>query len=263
MNYPFHPLLKSHLLLAAFLFTWIFTFLYLTEPLDVSELSNTEKLSYLPLYGLVGALAYLAMLPFQYWLLKRRNGNWLLWDEFLFFLVFFVVGFLLARFVYLYIIVSGELNPYSLGYYLFDLYVPAISIVLPIIIIGRWGMGKYHEKQLEDKKVEIKGEGNYEGLRLSLNDIICVKSDDNYIEVTYVSGTLVKKQLIRGKLSQIENDIDALLRTHRSFLINPHHFLQWKTEQGKTFIELNHAIFVPVSKTYATALKSHLNFTTN
>ncbi|CAN0586575.1 unnamed protein product [Ectocarpus sp. 12 AP-2014] len=166
------------------------------------------------------------MLPFQHWLLKRRNGNWFLKDEFLFFLVFIVLGFVLARSVYLYFIVYGEPNPYSLGYYLFSLYIPAISIVLPIIVLGRWGMGRYHEKRLEDTKVEIKGDGSYEGLRLSLNDIIYVKSDDNYIEVSYVSGTLVKKQLIRGKLSQVENDIDALLRTHRSFLINPYHFLQ-------------------------------------
>jgi hypothetical protein len=262
-RYPFHPVLKSHVLLSFALFIWIFIFLYLTEPLDVSELTSAEKLTYLPLYGIVGAISYLAMLPFQNWLLKKRKQIWFLVDELLFFTVFLVVGFILARSVYLYVIVYGEPNPYPIGYYFFNLYLPAISIVLPIILIGRWGMGKYHEKQLEDKKVEIKGEGNYEGLRLALNDIICIKSDDNYIEVSYVSGPVVKKQLIRGKLSQVETDIDALTRTHRSFLINPYHFLQWKSENGKTSIELTHSIFVPVSKTYTTALKSQLHFATN
>jgi hypothetical protein len=263
LKYPFQPLKRSHTLLAFGLFVWIFVFLYLTEPLGVSVLNTQEKLTYLPLYGAAGALSYLGMLPFQYWLLKRRKGNWFLLDEFIFLLVFAVVGFILARVVYRYIIVYGEPNPYSLGYYLIRLYAPAISIVLPILLIGRWGMGRYHKKRLEDTKVEIKGEGNYEGLRLSLNDIICIKSDDNYITVSFVSGTIVKKQVIRGKLSQVENDIDSLLRTHRSFLINPHHFLQWKMEQGKASIELNHTIFVPVSKTYTTALKAQLNFTTN
>lgn len=60
MNYPFQPIKRSHVLLAVALFVWIFVFLFLTEPLDVSVLNTTEKLTYLPLYGLAGAEKFYA-----------------------------------------------------------------------------------------------------------------------------------------------------------------------------------------------------------
>lgn len=118
------------------------------------------------------------------------------------------------------------------------------------------------KKKLEDTKIEIKGEGNYESLKLHLNDLIAVQSSDNYIEVFYISGSILKKSLIRNKLSKIETTFSELQRTHRSYIINPYHFQSWKTEKGKHFLVLSHNIEVPISKTYLEAIKSTLNFTT-
>lgn len=121
---------------------------------------------------------------------------------------------------------------------------------------------KYKNKKTEAKKIEIKGEGNYEGLRLYFKDIICIQSSDNYIEVFYLNGKQVKKTLIKNKLSNIADDFPELLRTHRSYLINPYHFLQWKTEKGKLFVIVFHHIIIPVSRTYQNEVKSILNSTT-
>ena len=46
-------------MIAIGLIIWIFSFLYLTEPLDVSEFGNREKWIYLHGYGLIGGLMYL------------------------------------------------------------------------------------------------------------------------------------------------------------------------------------------------------------
>lgn len=157
---------------------------------------------------------------------------------------------------------ANENNPYELWYMLQRIFLPAIATILPIIIFGRFAFGKYKDKQIEAKKIEIKGEGNYEGLRLFLNDIISIQSSDNYIEVFYVNGKELSKTLIRNKLSVIANEFPELLRTHRSYLINPYHFLQWKTEKSKLFVILFHHIEVPVSRTYQSNVKSLLNSTT-
>lgn len=159
--------------------------------------------------------------------------------------------------------VAGEPNPYLLGYMLKAIFLPALATILPIVVIARFAFGKYHEKKLEDAKIEIKGEGNYEGLRLNLNDLISIQSSDNYIEVFYLSGNDLKKTLIRNKLSVIDAEFEELLRTHRSYLINPFHYQQWKTENGKHFLILNHGIEVPISKTYLDAVKVSVNYTTN
>lgn len=92
--------------------------------------------------------------------------------------------------------------------------------------------------------------------------MISIQSSDNYVEVFYVVGKDLKKTLIRNKLSVIADEFPALLRTHRSYLINPYHFLQWKTEKSKLFVLLFHHTKVPVSKTNQKEVKVVLNSTT-
>ena len=262
IKFPFDPSLKHHIAIALGLAVWIFVFLYFTEPLDVHEFGDREKLLYLPFYGLTGALAYVITLPFQYIRFRRKNKTWSLLSEVLFFAVFIFVALIITRSVYLYIIVAGEPNPYPLRYYIMDLYLPAILTILPIVIAGRWAFGKYLQKKIEDKKIEIPGEGTYEGLRLLATDLIAVKADDNYIEVTYFSSGNPKKQLIRNRLSVVTEAIPELLQTHRSFSVNPFHFQQWKTENSKLHIILSAGMEVPVSKTYAAAVKDRIHSAT-
>jgi len=75
ISYPFDPKLKHHIIIALALALWIFVFLFATEPLDINELNTSEKLMFLPVYGLVGAIAYLLQMPFQRWL-YNRNKHW-------------------------------------------------------------------------------------------------------------------------------------------------------------------------------------------
>lgn len=263
MKHPFDPLLKHHFLIGLLLAIWIFVFLYFTEPLDVNEFNDNDKLIYLPGYAILGGFCYLLFLPIQSFLFKKSEQKWTVINEIIFLASFSIITITIARCYYLYIIMIDEPNPYELGYMLKSIFLPAIATILPIIIIARFAFGKYHEKRLEDQKIEIKGEGNYEGLRLQLNDVISIQSSDNYIEVFYVSGNNLKKTLIRNKLSVIDEEFSELLRAHRSYLFNPYHFQQWKTENGKLSVVLNHAIEVPISKTYQSAIKAAINSTTN
>lgn len=260
-TYPFDSSIKHHLLVALALAIWIFVFLYFTEPLDVHEFNDTQKLTYLPFYGLLGAICYIAMLPLQQLLYKKANKGWSLKNEILFNSVFVIFSFIVVRSFYLYVIMADERNPYELGYYTINIFIPAILTILPIVLAGRWALGKYKNKRLEDAKIEIQGEGNYESLRLLFNDVICIQSSDNYIEVSFLDTNTLKKQLIRNKLSVIEASFPELVRTHRSFLINPYHFQSWKTDNGKLGLTLSNDIFIPISKTHATAIKAIINAT--
>lgn len=261
--YPFDPSFKHHALIALGLVIWIFGFLYLTEPLDVNEFGDREKWIYLPGYGFVGGAMYLIFLPFQYFLYNRNQRKWTLIQEVLFILFFVIVTIFIVRAFYLYVVMIGESNPYSFNYQLTAITLPAIATILPIVLVGRFGLGKYKEKKLEQSKIEIKGEGTYDGIRLQLQDLICIQSSDNYIEVLYYSGGELKKSLIRNKLSVIAEEFPDLLRIHRSYIINPYHFQQWKTEKGKLFVELSASIFAPVSNTFKNEVKSVLNSATN
>ena len=257
-KYPFDPSIKHHIFIALGLALWIFLFLYFTEPIDVSEFSDSEKLMYLPLYGLITAMSYLCFIPFQNWLYKKSQLQWKRIHELVFLIVFIVMSMTFSRLLYLYVIVYGEPNPYTLGYHITSIFLPAITVILPILIIGRFAFGKYKDKKLEEQKIEIQGEGNYESLRLLLNDLICIQSSDNYVEVFYLDGTIVKKSLIRNTLSKVSESLPELLRIHRGYIINPFHFQSWKTEKGKHFLNLSQSIEVPISKTYLEDVKVQL-----
>ena len=261
-KYPFDPSIKHHIIIALGLAIWIFVFLFFTEPFDVNVFTDSEKLIYLPLYGLLGAICYLLFLPIQSLLFKKNDKNWFVKTEILFFLIFIIIGIVATRLFYLYVIVPGEKYPHDLSYQLRTVILPVYATILPIIIFGRFAFGKYRNKKTEAQKIEIKGEGNYEGLRLLLNDVICIQSSDNYVEVFYQSGNDVKKSLIRNKLSVVADDFPELLRTHRSYIINPYHFLQWTTENSKLFVVLFRHIEVPVSRTYQNDVKAVLNSAT-
>ncbi|PHR69772.1 MAG: transcriptional regulator [Lutibacter sp.] len=262
INYPFDPIFKHHLLIALSLAIWIFVFLYFTEPLDINEFSDSEKSIYLPAYGVLGSLLYIISLPVQYLLYNRFQKKWSILSEVVFLILFIIISIIGLRLFYLYVVVPNERNPYTFSYHLKSIIFPALITILPIVVIGRFGFGKYKQKKLEAQKIEIKGEGNYDCLKLLLDELICIQSSDNYIEVFYISGTALKKSLIRNKLSVIADEFPELLRTHRSFIINPFHFQSWKTEKGKISVVLSYDIEVPISKTYQDVVKSELNSTT-
>ena len=261
-KYPFDSSIKHHFIIAFGLIIWIFIFLYFTEPFDVNELTSNEKLIYLSGYGLLGGILYSICLPFQNWLYKKNKNNWTVTHELIFLLFFLIITIILVRLFYLQFIVNWHPNAHDFSYHLKSIILPANLTILPMIIFSRFGIGKYKNKKAEAQKIEIKGEGNYEGLRLFVNDVICIQSSDNYVEVFYLSGSDIKKSLIRNKLSVIADEFPDFLRTHRSYLINPYHFLQWKTEKSKLFVVLFHHIEVPVSRTYQNDVKAVLNSTT-
>lgn len=136
--------------------------------------------------------------------------------------------------------------------------MPALSVILPILVIGRFAFGKYKNKKIEAQKIEIQGEGNNESLRLLLNDLISIQSSDNYVEVIYTNGNMLKKNLLRNKLSVIEAAFPELLRTHRSYIINPFHFKNWNSQKGKHILVLTYNVEIPVSKTYFNSVKDQL-----
>lgn len=261
-SYPFDPSLKHHLLIALGLVVWVFVFLYFTKPLDVTEFGPREQLIYLPLYGVFASLCYLASLPFQYWLYKRQEQQWSVGSELGQFLFLFAFAFVVVRVVYFYIVMDSNPYSYTILYFFTNIYLPAVLTIFPMVAIGRWSFGKYKEKKLEEQKIEIKGTGNYESLRLALNDLICIQSSDNYVEVTYKEGGEIKKQLIRNKLTAVEVARPELIRAHRSYLINPQHFKQWRTGNRKVNVVLTSDMEVPVSKTYQEAVEAAVNSTT-
>ena len=77
--------------------------------------------------------------------------------------------------------------------------------------------------QIESSQIIIKGENKNEELILLLNELICVKSEGNYVLVYYKFHDTIKKAIMRNSISSIEKQLghfETIYRCHRSYIVN-------------------------------------------
>lgn len=76
----------------------------------------------------------------------------------------------------------------------------------------------------DNKELEIKlvsNDVNPEYLRINVNNLICLASEENYTDIFLLEKDKVVKKLLRGSLSFFETQLDhPIIRIHRSHLIN-------------------------------------------
>jgi hypothetical protein len=232
---------KYHFIIALIIGLWLVIFLVLIAPFDASDLSFSIRLQILPPYGIITFLAYTILIPFQNWVFNQR-GQWNLALEFIFIGLFNILALIGSFAYYKTDIINGL---YNFIKFTFEVYYPIFFILLPMILFLRWWTNKKGvEKSLN--KIVLKGENKLDVLRISLNDLICISSADNYVEVSYLIDNTLHKKLLRITLKNVHPQIPSLLKTHRSYLINPTHFKDWKNPN----IIYVSQIEVPVSKNY-------------
>lgn len=263
-TYPVDQNLKRHFLLAFSLVCWSLLFLWYSEPMDIDDLGAVSKLKLVPSSTLVGGCCFGLTLIFQNFILKYHN-RWTVMNE----LTFLFIG-LLFSFLCLYLIYRNTLNLGSSGYspfeYLLFVFLPVHIMVLPAIILGRLSLYKFfvHPSGKEPQKpyIILQGKGKTDLIQLPLSDLLYLKASDNYVKV--FSGTEIeaKAYMLRTTLSKIEQKHPTLLRTHRSYIINPIHFKRFKTTKSGTFLELTDNSMIPVSKSNQNLIRNRLTSTT-
>jgi len=232
---------KHHLLVAFIIAIWLVLFLVLIAPFDIAELPFSIRLEIMPLYGLIAFIAYIILVPIQNLIFKKLD-NWTLFLEIVVIILFNVVVLIGSYFYYKSSIINGA---YSFTKFTFEVYYPIFLIILPILLFSRWFLSKKAVNQNSDRIV-LNGENKLDVLQINLSDLVCVSSADNYVEVSYLIKNELQKKLLRITLKNIHPQAPSLLKTHRSYLINPAHFKDWKNANTIRLTQME----VPVSKNY-------------
>ena len=230
---------KYHLLIGLGLGLWIYLFLVLIGPFDIATVSFNNRLKMMPGYGIIFTVFYMLFVLIQRCIEK-------IFPVGSFSLEFFLVAFIgCSTFfpVYFYYKSSYILGEYALSTFLFQLYLPILSLVLPFLLLLRWFVVK-STKNYENFK--ILGRGKYDQIKLKFSDLIYVKGADNYVEIHYLENQSLKQKLIRSTIKEIKKEVPELIQTHRSYLMNPTHFISWNSRNN---ISLTMAQ-IPVSNTY-------------
>lgn len=95
-------------------------------------------------------------------------------------------------------------------------------------------------------------------LVVKFEDLICLKAQDNYVQVTYLLNGSTEKTLIRTSMKSIAQGLDEsqFMRIHRSHLINKEHIKSVLQQNGKLEVIMSHTDDrpLPVSSTYRATL---------
>jgi DNA-binding LytR/AlgR family response regulator len=143
----------------------------------------------------------------------------------------------------------------------------ALVLLLPYITLWFYFGWEESKKKLETIEKESEDDSNSipenilftddKGtLRLSVrySDLLYIESDDNYVTIHYITGSQVKKFLLRNTLKKIEDELSDtfVTRCHRSYLVNFSRVKVMRRERDNIFLELDATGVddLPVSKSY-------------
>lgn len=236
---------RSHFLFSIIIGLWVACFLYFTEPFELWRFKGKTKLILVSGFGFIAVLSY--GLTFLYQKTIQKREIWKIKNELIFTLLISTVGFLLYYSFY-YVMVPHYTKAYPVFIYFKLIYSRALLIILPIVVIGRYFL--VIKPQIEDKKITIAGTGKKEFANLYFHQIMYIKSADNYVEVYYKENEIIQKKMIRKTFKSTIEELPKMLRTHRSFLINPSYFKSFAKEKNLISAILENDIEIPISNTY-------------
>jgi DNA-binding LytR/AlgR family response regulator len=191
------------------------------------------------------------MIPLQNWIFKRLK-KWSIAMEIGFLLLFSLIVFIGSFAYYKSDILNGL---YSIKKFCLEVYYPTFFLLISLLIILRWFLFKYKIK-VEEEKITIKGDNKLDILKIKFSELVCVSSADNYVEINYLVNRKLTKKLLRNTLKNIQLDVPSLVKVHRSYLINPSHFIEWL---DSTEIKLTQ-MKVPVTRNYKKAIEAIVTY---
>ena len=177
---------------------------------------------------------------------------------------FFVIDTLMKRlFLYLIEIILGiqvtfllfnyfwEGTEWSVAAYTYFLYEYPSMVIFSIIISGLIFWLK-EKRQTTDDIIRISAENGKEFINVKPSEFLYLKSSGNYVEVFYLSNDALNKTLIRNSLKAVEQmhlQHRSIVRSHRSYLVNPSQIKSVIRRKGKSELDLGHAT-IPISEKY-------------
>lgn len=253
----------------------IFLFVLFFQPFPVSRFDFNNSLIFIAGFG---AIIFLSMVigrvVFLYIFQKQIELNEYLYS----YLTGFIILSLSSVALVFYLKYVGQVN---ISFYI-SIKVICICLVPPIClriydeIMDLRQINENHiiEKKIIQKQIDSLQEGNLnqsitflsdnasEVITLQISEVVFIRSADNYVEIVYKTGDVIKKKLIRNTLRNIEQQTKPyaiFIRCHRICIVN----IQFIEKLTKSYH--NHQLVIrgypeeiPVSRQYLLHLREAL-----
>ena len=114
-------------------------------------------------------------------------------------------------------------------------------------------------KFIQDKIILFNSDYQKDSLAIKVNLLLFIRSANNYIEVFWKDGELIKNQMIRCSMAYAEDLLKEhkfIVKCHRSFMVNINHIDRFEGNlQGYKLYFEKIDFPIPVSKSFASKLQ--------
>ena len=255
----------------------IFLFILFFQPFAIERFDFNDKLLFIAGFGAIVFLSMFLVRIVLPWAQKKRNlaGDDPVLNSYLEGLLILILCSVAFTF---YLRYAGSVNIYF--YTVFKIIL--ISLVPPVIlkiyddykmlvrineslVADRKSIQNQiekYEQEILDKSIEFISETGSERLSLIVADLVFVQSADNYVEIVFLDGGVIRKKVIRNTLKSTESMLRQypnFIRVHRTCIVNLHFVEKLHRDPGSHWISLKgFSERIPVSRQYLLKLKEAL-----
>jgi hypothetical protein len=238
--YPINDSLKDRWRNCVLFSSFVFLFLYIFKPFELSKLPEGHFLIALE-YGIVCfvIMSLLNVVVFLTYPKPFAESNWTTGKEILWTMINVI---LIGLGNYLFSIGKGFIDFTWVNLFWFEVYTITIG-AFPITVTTLINQARLSNKfetqsqqlnqQIENRHIDpaiqesssirFFSENGTEEIALAPQDFLYAKSDDNYVEIYYINNTLPSRKIIRNTLKNVSNllgEHEDFFRCHKSYIVN-------------------------------------------
>lgn len=275
-TYPFFTDLKFNLKTIISISLGIFLFLLFFQPFQIENPDFNKKLLILATFGTITLVLlgiFRLFLPFLF-PKAFSEKKWTLFKEVITDLLFVVLNSVAFVFFARYV----GMIPITFHVVIMIVIISLCSLSALILITEfhylrnqlRKYSSEHHDEAGESEpeenaEIEFESENKTEYFQLPLQQIMLIKSANNYVEIIYKQDNKTHKKLIRNTLKNTEKQFakySSMLRCHRSYIINKNYIQKVKKgSDGLILILFDYPQEIHVSRQYILVVKEALKAT--
>ncbi|MEL6306116.1 MAG: LytTR family transcriptional regulator DNA-binding domain-containing protein [Bacteroidota bacterium] len=263
---PFTANLKDQVRIALILGALLALILIFLGPFDTDRFQSDYKNWVFGGFGILFSLCYLLTGRLENLWYRSAKKNWTVTHEAIAFFALVVISFVPIHF-YNQIFLNDLFLQSNYGFQEYLTHglwffgkslVPIMLTILPFYLFFRNRFGTIVDPESESRII-FSGLNKGEQIILPQNQILFVKSSENYVEIFFATENGVQNETFRNTLTVIHEQAPFLKRCHRSYLVNTFNIKSIKGNSQNAKIYFHHTeTHIPLSNTYYKSIKSAL-----
>lgn len=243
------------LLLGVFL-SFIIIFL---EPFDTNQYQAKYRFLLLAGFGMLLSVVFIVQSLLENKWYNRLNKKWLIIHEIAATFLFFAISGTVL-FLYNHLVINDlSYTVESHWWYYSHIVVAMIPVIAPFFIFLRQ---KFGERIIppSPSALTLVGENKNEELKIEKDDLLYVKSIENYIEIYFIDANKKpNSKTFRQTLANVQLQLPFLVKCHRSYLVNGACIKNIEGNSQRAQIRFHHSNkSIPLSKSFYKDIKNRL-----